>query len=282
MPDDTLGAFLRARRNAAPASAYPFASATRRRVPGLRREEVAELAGLSTDYYIRLEQGRERHPSQQVVRALSAALQLSDAQDEHLHRLAGLAAQGPAAPAGGVEPALADLMDSLADAAAFILDPLLNITRMNPLAEDLFSGFADDGAGTGNLARYTFLDPAGRRFFVDWERSAASCAGSLRATMHLHPSARERDALLAELLTDGGFARLWRQHDVEPKTRATKQFRHERAGLLSVDYQTFNVAGAPGQQLVVYRDAQAPGDGSRGLLQADQAAAGAGIYTEDA
>lgn len=282
MPDDTLGAFLRARRNAAPPSAYPFASATRRRVPGLRREEVAELAGLSTDYYIRLEQGRERHPSQQVVRVLSAALQLSDAQDEHLHRLAGLAAQRPAAPAGGVEPALADLMDSLADAAAFILDPLLNITRMNPLAEDLFSGFADDGAGTGtgNLARYTFLDPAGRRFFVDWERSAASCAGSLRATMHLHPSAQERDALLAELLADGEFAGLWQQHDVEPKTRATKQFRHERAGLLSVDYQTFNVAGAPGQQLVVYRDAQAPGGGSRGLLLA--APAGAGNYTEDA
>ena len=282
MPDDTLGAFLRARRNVAPASAYPFASVTRRRVPGLRREEVAELAGLSTDYYIRLEQGRERHPSQQVVRALSAALQLSDAQDGHLYRLAGLAPQRLAVPADGVEPALADLMDSLADAAAFILDPLLNITRMNPLAEDLFSGFADDGAGTGNLARYTFLDPAGRRFFVDWERSAASCAGSLRATMHLHPSARERDALLAELLADGEFARLWQQHDVEPKTRATKQFRHERAGLLCVDYQTFNVAGAPGQQLVVYRDAQAPGDGSRGLLQAAPAAAGAGIYTEDA
>ena len=275
MPDDTLGTFLRARRNAAPPSAYPFASATRRRVPGLRREEVAELAGLSTDYYIRLEQGRERHPSQQVVRALSAALQLTDAQDGHLHRLAGLAPQRLAATADGVEPALADLMDSLPDSAAFILDPLLNITRMNPLAKELFSGFADDGAGTGNLARFVFLDPAGRKFFVDWERSAASCAGSLRATMHLHPSAQERDALLGELLADSEFARLWQQHDVEPKTRAVKQFRHERAGLLSVDFQTFNVAGAPGQQLVVYRDAQAPGGGNLVLLHADPVEAGA-------
>ena len=276
MPDDTLGTFLRARRHAAPASAYPFPSVTRRRVPGLRREEVAELAGLSADYYIRLEQGRERHPSEQVVRALSAALQLTDAQDGHLRRLAGLAPQRPAAMTDGVEPALADLMDSLPDAAAFILDPLLNITRMNPLAEELFSGFADDGAGTRNLARMVFLDPAGRRFFADWERSAASCAGSLRATMHLHPSAQERDALLAELLADGEFSRLWQQHDVEPKSRATKQFRHERSGLLSVDFQTFNVAGTPGQQLVVYRDAQGPGGGSLGLLRADTVEAGVG------
>ncbi|MGK9272506.1 helix-turn-helix transcriptional regulator [Williamsia muralis] len=248
MADDNLGAYLRARRNAAAAESYPFATHTARRVPGLRREEVAELAGLSTDYYVRLEQGREKHPSEQVVAALSAALKLTKHQDDHLRLLAGLAPQAVPA-ATGVDPALAHMLDSWTDAAAFVLDPLLNFTQMNPLAAELFSGFSDQR----NLVRNVFLDPEGKRFFVDWQRAAESSVGSLRATMHLHPSAGEREALIAELRADRDFERLWQKFDISPKTQERKLLRHAGVGDITIDFHAFGVMSAPGQQLVVYQ-----------------------------
>ncbi|MDK1328256.1 helix-turn-helix transcriptional regulator [Arthrobacter sp. zg-Y1143] len=254
MGEDNLGAFLRARRNAADAALYPFASHTRRRVPGLRREEVAELAGLSTDYYLRLEQGREKNPSGQVLTALSAALQMTRHQDERLHLLAGRSPQRTPSPRA-VDPSLAHLLETSTDSAAFILDSLLNITQLNPLAEALFSGFADNG----NFARNAFLDPAGRHFFADWNRAAESCVGALRTTMDFHPDRQERDALITELRTDSEFDRLWQLFAVEPKTREGKVLHHERAGTIAVTFYTFQVAEAPGQQLVVY---EAEADGS--------------------
>ncbi|PRC42478.1 XRE family transcriptional regulator, partial [Mycobacterium sp. ITM-2017-0098] len=246
--DDSLGAFLRARRNAAAAEMYPFATPTARRVPGLRREEVAELAGLSTDYYVRLEQGREKHPSEQVVAALATALTLTKHQDDHLRLLAGLAPQAVPSSAT-VDPTLAHMLDAWGGAAAFILDPLLNFTALNPLAMALFSSFADHA----NLVRNVFLDPAGRHFFVDWQRAAESSVGSLRATMHQHHSPRERDALIAELRADEEFERLWQKFDISPKTRETKLLRHERVGEIVINFHAFQVMSAPGQQLVVYQ-----------------------------
>jgi transcriptional regulator with XRE-family HTH domain len=248
MADDTLGAFLRARRNAAAADTYPFATLTGRRVPGLRREEVAELAGLSTDYYVRLEQGREKHPSEQVVEALAAALKLNQHQSDHLRLLAGLAPQRIPSTAS-VDPTLNHMLDAWDGAAAFILDPLLNFTQLNPLATALFSSFADHT----NLVRNVFLDPAGKRFFVDWTRAAESSVGSLRATMHQHHSARERDALVAELRADDEFDRLWQKYDISPKTQETKLLRHEQAGEILINFHAFQVMSAPGQQLVVYQ-----------------------------
>lgn len=246
--DDSLGTFLRARRNAAAAETYPVATLTARRVPGLRREEVAELAGLSTDYYVRLEQGREKHPSEQVVAALAAALKLTKHQDDHLRLLAGLAPQAVPSSAA-VDPMLEHMLDTWSDAAAFILDPLLNFTQLNPLAKELFSSFADHV----NLVRNVFLDPAGKRFFVDWARAAASSVGSLRATMHQHHSVRERDALVGELRADEEFERLWQKYDISPKTQETKLLRHERVGDIVVNFHAFQVMSAPGQQLVVYQ-----------------------------
>lgn len=246
--DDSLGAFLRARRNAAAVETYPFATLTARRVPGLRREEVAELAGLSTDYYVRLEQGREKHPSEQVVAALAAALKLTTHQDDHLRLLAGLAPQAvPSSSA--VDSTLAHMLDAWTGAAAFILDPLLNITALNALARELFSSFADHR----NLVRNVFLDPAGRHFFVDWPRAAESSVGSLRATAHQHHSPRERDALIAELRADEEFERLWQKYDISPKTQEMKLLRHERVGEILINFHAFQVMSAPGQQLVVYQ-----------------------------
>lgn len=248
MADDNLGAFLRARRNAAAADTYPFATLTARRVPGLRREEVAELAGLSTDYYVRLEQGREKHPSEQVVEALAAALKLNRHQDDHLRLLAGLAPQ--AVPSkDSVDPTLRNMLDAWDGAAAFILDPLLNFTQLNPLATELFSSFGDHR----NLVRNVFLDPAGKRFFVDWTRAAESSVGSLRATMRQHHNAHERDALIAELRADDEFERMWQKYDISPKTQETKLLRHERVGDIVINFHAFQVMSAPGQQLVVYQ-----------------------------
>lgn len=248
MADDNLGAFLRARRNAAAADTYPFATLTARRVPGLRREEVAELAGLSTDYYVRLEQGREKHPSEQVVEALAAALKLNRHQDDHLRLLAGLAPQ--AVPLkDSVDPTLRNMLDAWDGAAAFILDPLLNFTQLNPLATELFSSFGDHR----NLVRNVFLDPAGKRFFVDWTRAAESSVGSLRATMRQHHNTQERDALIAELRADDEFERMWQKYDISPKTQETKLLRHERVGDIMINFHAFQVMSAPGQQLVVYQ-----------------------------
>ncbi len=248
MADDTLGAFLRARRNAAAADSYPFATLSTRRVPGLRREEVAELAGLSTDYYVRLEQGREKHPSEQVVEALAAALKLTRHQNDHLRLLAGFAPQ-PIPSTASVDPTLKHMLDAWDGAAAFILDPLLNFTQLNALARELFSSFAENR----NLVRNVFLDPAGRRFFADWNRAAESSVGSLRATMHQHHSPQERDALVAELRADEDFERLWARYDISPKTQETKLLRHERVGDILINFQAFQVMSAPGQQLVVYQ-----------------------------
>ncbi|WP_104117684.1 helix-turn-helix transcriptional regulator [Arthrobacter sp. B1805] len=247
MADDSLGAFLRARRNAASAQDYPFASLTTRRVPGLRREEVAELAGLSTDYYIRLEQGREKRPSDQVVSALSEALKLTRHQDDHLRLLAGLAPQPPAT-AAPIDPALIHMLNTWINSAAFILDPLLNITQLNPLARELFSSFARHD----NLARTVFFDPAAKLYWDDWPQSAEMAVAALRATMHQHPSAAERDALISELRTDREFERLWQKFDVRPKMDDTCLLHHERVGEITIRFQAFSVMSAPGHQLVVY------------------------------
>ncbi|WP_035717910.1 MULTISPECIES: helix-turn-helix transcriptional regulator [Gordonia] len=248
MADDDLGAFLRARRTAAAPQDYALPTHTTRRVPGLRREEVAEMAGMSTDYYTRLEQGREQHPSEQVVTALTRALRLTGHQGNHLRLLAGLAPL-PVSTTTHLDQALTRMMDSWDDSAAFILDPLLNMTRLNPLAEALFSSFRDNR----NYARNVFLDPAGRRFFADWDRSAQSSVASLRATMHQHPSPQERAALIEELRTDDEFDRLWEQYDVAPKTAEVKTLRHERVGDITVSFHAFAVMSAPGRQLIVYQ-----------------------------
>ncbi|WP_219816116.1 helix-turn-helix transcriptional regulator, partial [Arthrobacter sp. B1805] len=205
-------------------------------------------AGLSTDYYIRLEQGREKRPSDQVVSALSEALKLTRHQDDHLRLLAGLAPQPPAT-AAPIDPALIHMLNSWDDAAAFILDPLLNITQLNPLARELFSSFARHD----NLVKNVFLDPAGKAFFADWKRASESSVAALRATMHQHPSAAERNALISELRGDQEFERLWQKFDIQPKTQETKLLRHERAGDITINFHAFHVMSAPGQQLIVYQ-----------------------------
>jgi transcriptional regulator with XRE-family HTH domain len=219
-------------------------------VPGLRREEVAVLAGLSVDYYTRLEQGRERRPSEQVLDALAHAFDLDADARAHLYRLAGRTA--PSDPAEGsqkVGSELSTLMEAWLATPAYVINRTMDILAENELAQALHSGFAE----ADNLARMTFLDPAGRDFYVDWERAAHSAAAHLRLAEGHDPRQPRLLELLDELITGSStFRDLWERHNVRGKTRESKQFRHPDVGLLTLDYETFDVLSSPGLQLIVY------------------------------
>ncbi|MCT2582974.1 helix-turn-helix transcriptional regulator [Actinophytocola gossypii] len=247
MDSDGLGAFLRARRAQARPDAAALTTSGHRRVPGLRREEVAVLAGLSVDYYTRLEQGRERHPSEPVLDALARAFDLDADARAHLHRLAGRTA--PRELVEVVGPELSALMGAWPATPAYVINRTMDILAENALARAMHSGFAE----AGNLARMVFLDPAGRDFYVDWERAAHSAAAHLRLAEGHDPRHPRLLELLDELTTrSSAFRDLWNRHAVRGKTRDAKQFRHPEVGVLTLDYETFDVRAASGLQLVVH------------------------------
>ncbi|MEV6825012.1 helix-turn-helix transcriptional regulator [Amycolatopsis sp. NPDC051102] len=251
MTDDALGGFLRARRAATrPEPATTLATSGHRRVPGLRREEVAVLAGLSADYYTRLEQGRERHPSTQVLDALARALDLNADSRVHLYRLTGRTPpQTPHPERRPVRQELAKLLEAWTTTPAYVIDRTMDILAENELARALHSGFAEPG----NLARMTFLDPAGRDFYVDWDRAAHAATGHLRLAAGHDPRQPRLRALVDELTEhSAAFRALWNRHDVRGKSRGAKQFRHPDIGLLTLGYEAFDVCSAPGLQLVVH------------------------------
>ncbi|AZM93843.1 helix-turn-helix transcriptional regulator [Streptomyces sp. W1SF4] len=249
MNDNHLGDFLRARRAAVRPGDVGMASHGTRRVAGLRREEVAVLAGVNADYYTRLEQGRERHPSAQVVDALSRALLLDADAAAHLHRLAGTVPARPHCAEGQADPALRELIDGYTDTPAVVTGPALDILAANALAEALYSPFRP----ADNLATMVFLDPAGRHFHAQWDHTAKAVVGHLREAEGLHPGHPRLRALVHALLArSADFARLWSTHTVRGKTRAAKHFRHPDVGALHLTYHAFDVRHAPGQQLIVY------------------------------
>ncbi|MER5727323.1 helix-turn-helix transcriptional regulator [Streptomyces sp. NPDC002138] len=253
MTSNALGDFLRAHRARLRPADVGLASHGARRVAGLRREEVAVLAGMNGDYYARLEQGRERRPSPQILEAISGALRLDDGAREHLYRLAGTAPDG-ARPQPGetVSAELRQLMDGQANAVAFVLNPATDFLATNTLAEALFSPFA----AVDNLARMTFLDPAARGFFAPWGRAAEAVVAALRHATGLDPHyARLHDLVRSLGGASAEFAALWTSHSVHAKTRDAKELLHPDVGPLALTFQTFDVRGAPGQQLVIYHAA---------------------------
>ncbi|MBY8883691.1 helix-turn-helix transcriptional regulator [Streptomyces sp. PTM05] len=251
MDDNHLGDFLRTRRAALAPQDVGMASHGTRRVPGLRREEVAVLAGVNADYYTRLEQGRERNPSARVLEALSGALHLDADARAHLHRLAGVVPSGrPAVHAPeSVSPALRQLMDGYPNTPAFVMSRTLDLLATNALADALYAPFEP----TDNLARMTFLDPAGRHFYGDWDRAAQAAVANLREAVGYDPD-NPRLCELVGTLTEHSthFTRLWHAHIVRGKTRDAKQLVHPDVGRLTLTYQAFDVRDAPGQQLVIY------------------------------
>jgi transcriptional regulator with XRE-family HTH domain len=248
-----LGEFLRSRRSRVTPEQSGLPTYGRRRVPGLRREEVATLAGVSIDYYVRLEQGRERRPSAQVVDALAEVLQLDDDARDHLADLADTAGRPRAVPSERVAPELRALMDAWSDNPALVLGRAYDVLAVNGLAAALFAS-VEDGAGVGaNLVRTVFLDPAARRLYAEWDRVTEATVAGLRTLRGQFP----HDPRIAEVVAEVGarsadFEALWQRQDVGPKRTAVKRFRHPEVGDLALRMHVFDVRVAPGQELVVY------------------------------
>src|SRR3954466_16014403 len=252
MNKQELGAFLRSRRERLRPQDVGLPSGPRRRTPGLRREEVAVLAHISTEYYIRLEQGREPRPSGDVLAAIAGALRLTGAESGHLHVLAGTAPSRTGLHRRDVRPSILALLERLPQTAAFVTSAAFEVLAGDDLAaaliEDLawevlaaglLEGFAALAPQDRNLARRTFLgaehadplygisDAAEFRHHVVME---------LRATLARYPADPAVTGLVAELRDAGGeFARLWEQHDVQAAPMLTKTFRHPVAGEITVD-----------------------------------------------
>ena len=244
-----LGPFLVARRGQLQPADIGLVSSGVRRVAGLRREEVALLAGMSVDYYTRLEQGRERRPSAAVLRGLARELDLDRDAGDHLFRLAGVPIGTPSPTPEVVDPQLLTLLDSWPHNPAVVVDRALDVLAVNSLARQLYVGFASPD----NIARMTFLDPAGRTFFADWPRAADACVANIRHALGTDQHDPGIHALLAELTRGSAeFRSRWERNDVRGKSREAKTLRHRDVGDLTLVQHTFDVRAAPGQQLIVY------------------------------
>ncbi len=222
-----------------------------RRVPGLRREEVALLAGVSTDYYTRLEQGRRITPSPAVVEALGRALDLDEAGRAHLQDLFGLtapSARGSRRPPAvqRLRPGLHQLIDALDGEPALVLGRRTDILAANRMARALFADFERKPRPERNYARWMFLDEAARDLFTDWEDQARTAVESLRLEVGRDPHDRATTELIAELRErSADFDRWWEQHRVHQRTHGSKRLRHPLVGDLTVAYETLTLPGTP-------------------------------------
>jgi len=253
-----LGRFLRARRaRVTPAEAGLTAGGGLRRTPGLRREELATLAGISIDYYVRLERGKETRPSPSVVDALARALLLEEDEHEHLRSLAALAArtvpEPPSAPSRSVRPGVKLLLESLRPNPAYVVSRTNDLLAHNPGGLRLFAGMADWPARQRNVARYAFLHPAARELFDDWENSLRGCVARLRALAGTDPDAPDLAQLVGELLLKSPeFARLWERYDIRARAHGRKTYHHPEVGTLTLGYQSMQLEGTPGHRLITY------------------------------
>ncbi|MEU2589177.1 helix-turn-helix domain-containing protein [Streptomyces avermitilis] len=227
-----------------------------RRVPGLRREEVAQLAGVSVDYYIRLERGHTRGISQTVLDAVARALQLDGAERAHLFDLAQpadtRARRRPPPRPQKVSEVLHRTLDALA-VPAVVQGRRGDVLAANRLGYALFADFAARPRRERNFGRFVFLDPAARSLYTDWDRAAADTVALLHLYAGRHPDDPQLTELIGELsLKSDAFRGLWADHDVQAHTTGTKRLHHPIIGDLTLDYQVLSVQDDPEQTLVLY------------------------------
>lgn len=248
-----LGDFLRARRCRLRPGDVGLEPGGRRKVTGLRREELALLAGLSTDYYQRMEQGREVRPSDDVLAAIAGALGLDDGERRHLFTLAH-AARRPVPVRTSTEPervpdSTRRLLQVMATPAV-VLGRHLDLLAWNPMAVALFG----DPTGCPNLLLMMFDDTlTGERSCADWERQALDYIGMMRAAVATDPTHPRATAIVGELsIRSAEFRRLWARHDVRESVRGTKTFRIPRVGDITLDWDTYPLPGNPGPVMLVF------------------------------
>lgn len=253
--------FLMSRRAKVTPDEAGLPGGSNRRVPGLRRSEVAMLAGVSVEYYAKLERGTIAGASASVLDAVSRALRLDDAERAHLLDLARAAdgiptsgrSRGRAARPTGPRPSLQWALEAITDAVAFVRDPRQNLLATNALGRAFYAPVIGDGGRTPNLARFQFLDPAARDFYPEWDVMAEMCVGVMRAEAGRNPHDKAFQDLVGELSTRSEpFRTLWAAHDVRIHGTGTKHFRHPVVGELTLAYEELAITAEPGQVLLVY------------------------------
>lgn len=253
-----LGQFLAAKRARAVTDGreIPVAGG-RRRVPGLRREEVAWLAGISTTYYTKLEHGRVGGISDAVLDGLAEALQLSAEEKEYVASLISVTGRSQPdrddAPDDRVDEPLMRLLDAAAALPIHVQNERTDIVAANALGRALYPYHFEDRQGPPNAVRFLFLDPRARAFFVDWERWALQGVAFLRASTARNPHDARLSALVDGLVARSAeFGRLWTTHDVQFHLVGTRRIDHPRVGRLDLDFQGLTVAGRQWLRLVAY------------------------------
>ncbi|MGW1166119.1 helix-turn-helix domain-containing protein [Streptomyces sp. NPDC002550] len=226
-----------------------------RRVPGLRREELAQLAGVSVAYYTRLEQGNGRNVSAEVLGSIARALRLTDAEHAHLTHLAKPKShkKKPAARQQQVRVALRQLLDTMDGVPAYVVGRRSEILAWNRMAAAVFGDWGELPAAERNWARLVFLRPDYRELFVDWEQKAIDIVCALRMDAGCHPDDPRLSALVGELsVKSEEFRRLWATHDVKEKSHGVKHLHHPLVGDLALNFESFRLTGDAEQSLITY------------------------------
>ena len=253
--------FLMSRRAKLAPDAAGITAGANRRVAGLRRTEVATLAGVSVEYYAKLERGAIAGASASVLDAISRALQLDDTERAHLFDLAraadGIPSSGRprrrATKPATARPSLLWAMSAITDGVAFVRDQHQDMLATNALGRAFYSPLIGDGGRTPNLARFQFLDPASREFYPEWDRMAEMCVAIMRSEAGRDPHDKGLQDLVGELSTQSDtFRRLWGAHDVRTHGAGTKHFHHPVVGDVTLAYEELAITAEPGQVLLIY------------------------------
>lgn len=254
MPEGTdLGAFLRAHRAALTPAAAGLVGTERRRVPGLRREELAQLAGVSVDYYVRLEQGRGAHPSAGVLDALARALQLDETAAAHMHTLVSAPIVRRRARPERLRPEVQRVLEALMPAPAFVLGRRMDVLGWNAMAARLIGDFDHMPPEARNLVRHAVLDPSARALYVEWEKVAQGAVSALRMAAAHYPDDPQLASLVGELSVHSErFRHWWADDRLHGKSSGLRRLAHPIVGPLELAFETFALAADPDLQMVVY------------------------------
>jgi transcriptional regulator with XRE-family HTH domain len=248
-----LGQFLKSRRARLQPQDVGLQAYGRRRVPGLRREELAQLAGVSVDYYVRLEQGRAGQPSEGVLESIARALRLDATEWSHLYDLARPSRRRRRQPRPErVRPGVRQLLDTLGDIPAMVVGRRMDVLAWTPLAAAIMVDWGSLPAEQRNAARHVFLDEGARELYLDWEEGARATVAYLRLAAGRHPDDPALAALVGELsMKSEEFRRWWADHDVHEKSFGTKRIRHPIVGELTLCFESLVLADSD-QTLTIY------------------------------